>query len=258
MTQYIIICLIALLGSALTLFSGFGLGTILTPVFAIFFPIDLAIALTAIVHFSNNIFKLFLVGKHIDKNIILRFGITAIIASFIGAYTLKLIGEMPAIIEYSIANKLFFVTPIKLTIGIILIFFALFDVVPSLTRLEFDKKYLSLGGLLTGFFGGLSGIQGALRSAFLIRANLSKEAYIATGVVIACLVDVSRLSVYSSQIIKHQENIDFVFVSAATLSAFIGAYFGNKLIKKITITFLQYFVAIMLMLFGALMAMGII
>ena len=59
----IIISLTALLTSLMTFFTGFGLGTILTPVFAIFFPIDIAIALTGIVHLLNNIFKLGLVGK---------------------------------------------------------------------------------------------------------------------------------------------------------------------------------------------------
>jgi len=61
--DYFILCLVALLGSGLTLFSGFGLGTLLVPVFAIFFPIEIAIALTAIVHFLNNLFKLALLAK---------------------------------------------------------------------------------------------------------------------------------------------------------------------------------------------------
>ena len=39
-----IIILVSLLASALTLISGFGLGTLLLPVFAIFFPIDVAVA----------------------------------------------------------------------------------------------------------------------------------------------------------------------------------------------------------------------
>ena len=55
--DYIIICIFALLGSALTLFSGFGLGTILLPVFGLFFPIEIAVVLTALVHFMNNIFN---------------------------------------------------------------------------------------------------------------------------------------------------------------------------------------------------------
>ena len=60
--EYIVVCLAALLASALTLFSGFGLGTLLMPVVAIFFPLNLAIAITAIVHLLNNLFKFALVG----------------------------------------------------------------------------------------------------------------------------------------------------------------------------------------------------
>jgi uncharacterized membrane protein YfcA len=55
--ELMILCLAALIASLLTFFSGFGLGTILTPVFAIFFPIEIAIALTGVVHFLNNIFQ---------------------------------------------------------------------------------------------------------------------------------------------------------------------------------------------------------
>ena len=86
--DYFIICLVAFLTSILTFFSGFGLGTILMPVFALFFPTELAIALTGVVHFFNNIFKLFLVGNKADKSVLIRFGIPAIIAAFLGAWLL--------------------------------------------------------------------------------------------------------------------------------------------------------------------------
>lgn len=45
--ELIIICLVAFITAILTFFSGFGLGTILMPVFAIFFPVEIAIALGA-------------------------------------------------------------------------------------------------------------------------------------------------------------------------------------------------------------------
>ena len=80
--EIIIISAAALIVAILTFFSGFGLGTILTPVFMIFFPTDLAIALTGVVHFFNNIFKLFLVGKNADKSVLLRFGIPAVIEGY--------------------------------------------------------------------------------------------------------------------------------------------------------------------------------
>lgn len=256
--EYVFICIVALIGSGLTLFSGFGLGTILVPVFAVFFPIEIAISLTAIVHFLNNLFKLTLLGKHADKSVIIRFGIPAIISAFIGAYVLTLLTGMLPLFHYSISGKTFEVMPVKLTIAILLTVFALFDVIPRLANLQFNQKYLPLGGLLSGFFGGLSGNQGALRTAFLIRANLSKEAFIATGVVIACLIDISRLTVYTKQIIEIGDQFNYSLIIAATLSAFLGAYIGNKVLKKITVKTLQYVVAAMLFIFAVLLGAGII
>jgi uncharacterized membrane protein YfcA len=206
----------------------------------------------------NNIFKLGLLGKYADKKTVLRFGIPSLIAAFVGAFVLSGISNADVLYQYELRSETFQILPIKLTIGILLIFFALFDIIPKLATLQFDKKYLVLGGLLSGFFGGLSGNQGALRSAFLIRANLSKEAFIATGVVIACLVDISRLSIYSGKIFNSSNAINYGLVTAATLCAFLGAYFGSKLVKKITIKFLQTGVAIALIVFGVFLSLGII
>jgi uncharacterized membrane protein YfcA len=256
--EYLIICFAALIGSGLTLFSGFGLGTILVPVFGLFFPIEIAIMLTAIVHFLNNLFKLFLLGKNANRNVVLRFGIPAIAFAFLGAYLLSLLTEMHTVFDYQIGNHTFEIMPIKLIIGIVLLFFSLFEVIPSLSKLQFDQKYLPLGGILSGFFGGLSGNQGALRAAFLIRANLSPQSYIATGVVIACLIDICRLFIYSKIIIIHYNQFDYILLILATLSAFIGAYFGNKLLKKVTIKNLQTIVATMLILFALLLILGVI
>ena len=256
--NYIIICLVALIGSGLTLFSGFGLGTILVPVFGIFFPIEIAITLTAIAHFLNNIFKLFLVGKYYDKDVLLHFGIPSLLAAFVGAWVLTSISDWQSIYQYSLSGKSFFITPVKVTIAGLMILFALFELIPKFSNLEFDKKYLSFGGVLSGFFGGLSGNQGALRSAFLVRANLNKESIIGTGVIIACLVDVSRLTVYSQQIFSNNVLICIPLVAAATLSAFVGAYFGNKLLKKVTLSMVQNSVAIMLLIFALLLGFGIV
>lgn len=258
MIEYIVICLFALLGSGLTFFSGFGLGTLLVPVFAVFFPIELAIALTAIVHFLNNVFKLTLIGKNASPQIIFKFGLPAILSAFLGAYVLTLIADISPIYSYSISEKIFHITPVKLTIALLLFVFSLFDIVPKLIKLNFNEKYIPLGGVLSGFFGGLSGNQGALRTAFLIRANLPKETFIATGVVIAILIDISRLSVYSADILKVGDKIDYALLTSATLSAFAGAVIGNRVLKKITITTLQMVVGVMLLIFSILLAFGIV
>ena len=86
--EIIIISIVAFLTAILTFFSGFGLGTLLTPVFMLFFPIDIAIGLCGIVHFANNLFKFFLVGKHANKEVLLKFGIPAIFAAMLGSWLL--------------------------------------------------------------------------------------------------------------------------------------------------------------------------
>ncbi|WP_264543345.1 MULTISPECIES: sulfite exporter TauE/SafE family protein [Flavobacterium] len=256
--DYIIICLVSLLGAGLTLFSGFGLGTLLLPVFALFFPIEVSVVLTAIVHFLNNLFKFFLFGKNADKTVILKFGLPAILFAFLGAYILELLTKSSSFFEYTINNKIFRITPLKSIIGLLLIIFSLFDFIPKFKNLEFDKKYLSIGGILSGFFGGISGHQGALRSVFLVRSGLSKESFIVTGVVIACLVDISRLSIYIPKIVSTEVALDFKLVLLATLSAFLGVYFGNKLLKKTTFKAIQNIVAILLLFYGILLIFGII
>ncbi len=256
--DYVIICIVAFLASILTFFSGFGLGTILTPVFAIFFPIELAIALTGVVHFINNIFKLFLVGRNANKKILLLFGIPAVIAAFVGAGLLLNISGFEPLYRYSITSKEFAITPVKLIIAILLIAFAVIELLPFFNRLQIPRKYLPFGGFLSGFFGGLSGHQGALRSAFLIKAGLSKEAFIGTAVVISCFVDFTRISVYASRFLESGLGDNIVIVIYATASAIVGAYFGNKFLKKITLQYIQTMVAILLIVVSIALGTGII
>lgn len=111
--QEILIVSTALFASALTFFSGFGLGTILLPVFALFFPLDLGVALTAIVHFLNNIFKLFLTGKHLDKSVLLKFGLSSIVAAFLGALVLNYLTERPPVFSYELFGKTLKLRPLN-------------------------------------------------------------------------------------------------------------------------------------------------
>ena len=256
--EIVILSLIAFIAAILTFFSGFGLGTILTPAFMIFFPVDLAIALTGVVHLFNNIFKLFLVGRTADKQVLIRFGIPAVLAAFAGAWLLLKISNLNPLFDYTIGEKTFEVYPVKFIIAILLITFALIDLVPSFSNLQFGKDKLPIGGALSGFFGGLSGNQGALRSAFLIKAGLSKEVFIGTAVVVSTFVDLTRLSVYATRFSKSgiQENITIVI--SATLAAITGAYIGNRLLKKVTMNFIKVTVAIMLIVLSIALGAGII
>ena len=155
-------------------------------------------------------------------------------------------------------GKEFEITPVKLIIALLLIVFSFLEIAPSFQKVQFGKDKLVLGGILSGLFGGLVGIQGAIRSAFLIKSGLSKESYIATGVVIACLVDFTRLSVYATRFNAANLHENLTLLISATLSAIAGALIGSKLLKKITLRFIQVLVAIMLMLISFALGLGII
>jgi uncharacterized membrane protein YfcA len=255
--DYFVICGAALITAGLTLFSGFGLGTLLMPVFAVFFPIDIAVALTAIVHFLNNLFKLILLGKHADRAVVIRFGIPAIIAAFLGARMLLWLSDLSPLISYQLMGRDFQIITVKLVVAALMVFFALFEIVPRFETLVFEKKYLPLGGLLSGFFGGLTGHQGALRSAFLVRCGLSKEALIATGVTMACLVDITRLSVYGFHLAVAWKGNSLLLI-AATISAFLGSFVGKRLIRKATLKSIRVIVSILLFAIAAGLGAGII
>ncbi len=259
--EYLIVCSVALLASGLTLFSGFGLGTILTPAFVLFFPVPVAIAATAVVHLSNNLFKIFIVGKFANKKILIQFGIPAVLAALAGAFFLTYVSAFPAVFSYELGGQLHYITVVKAVIGSIIVVFACLELSPSFEKVAIDQKYMLWGGILSGFFGGLSGNQGALRAMFLIKADLSKEDFIGTNVVLAVMVDLGRLLVYGAGFyavhFKEVTNISSL-VLAATFAAFLGAYMGKKMLNKVTLRTVQAMVGIMLIFLGAGLASGLI
>ncbi len=259
--QYVVICLVALLVSALTLFSGFGLGTVLMPAFALFFPVPVAIAATAVVHLANNLFKVVLVGRKADWSVVMKFALPAAAAAMVGAALLNVFAGLPPVTSYQLAGKTHEVAVVKLAIGVLIVGFAFFDLLPRFNNLAFDRKYLPMGGILSGFFGGLSGIQGALRSAFLIKVGLEKEAFIGTGTVSAVIVDVTRLLVYGlsfymTKFAKVPSGMAGLIL-AAILAAFMGSFIGTRMMKKVTLRTIQIVVGVMLIVVGIGMASGL-
>lgn len=256
--SYLFICLAAVAASALTFFSGFGLGTLLLPVFTLFVPIDQAVAFTAIVHLINSLLKLLLVGRHADRKTVLRFGLPAILAAVLGAGLLQGLSHVPPMLRYELAGRTLEIMPVKLVIGTLLFVFAILEVTPWFQRLQLPPTLMPIGGAVSGFLGGLSGMQGALRSAFLLRAGLSKESFIATGVVISCLVDLSRLGVYVPALLRGDGIDDILLLAIAVVAACAGALIGARVLTKATFATVQRLVAAMLVAIAIGLVTGVV
>lgn len=254
----LVICCVAFGASLLTFFTGFGLGTLLLPAFAAFFPIETAVALTAVVHFLNGLFKLALVGRHANLGVAAKFGIPAIGAAFAGALVLAWLADRDPLLAYEIGGRSVTVMPVAFVVALLMLGFAALELWPRFRKLAIPARYLPLGGLLTGFFGGLSGHQGALRSAFLIRAGLDKEAFIGTGVVVATVVDMTRLAVYSERFFVADLAPEGPLLASAALAAFAGAYTGRRLLRKIDLRSIEVGVAVLLVLVALGLGSGLL
>jgi len=259
--EYFVVGLVALGVSGLTLFSGFGLGTVLMPAFALFFPVPVAVAATAVVHLANNLFKAALVGRKADWQVVARFALPGAAAAMIGAMLLNVFASLPPVFSYQFGGKTHTIDLVGLVIGVLIVGFAFLDLLPRFERLAFDRQYLPVGGLLSGFFGGLSGIQGALRSAFLIKAGLKKEAFIGTSTISSVIVDLARLvvyglSFYTASFARIPPGMGSLILTA-TLAAFLGSFFGTRLLKKVTLRTVQIIVGVMLIAVGAGLATGL-
>jgi uncharacterized membrane protein YfcA len=261
MIEYIVVCMVALCVSGLTLFSGFGLGTLLMPVFALFFPVPASIAATAVVHLGNNLFKATLVGRRASWPVVARFALPGAAAALAGAALLNVFAKLPPLWSYQLGEHRHEISVIGLVIGALIIGFAILDLLPRFNKLTFNRKYLPLGGMISGFFGGLSGLQGALRSVFLIKIGLSKESFIGTSTVSAIIVDIARLLVYGlgfyagslARITPDMRRL----ILAATLAAFVGSFLGTRLMKAVTLRAVQIIVGVMLIIVGAGIASGL-
>jgi hypothetical protein len=178
-------------------------------------------------------------------------------------YGLKLLSGMPELVTYSLLGKQAVVTPLKLAMALLMAAFAVLELHPRFERLQIDRRWLPLGGALSGFFGGLSGHQGALRSAFLAKVGVSPEAFVGTNAVMGLLVDLVRISAYGAilfggRLADMTHSREGALVTAGALAAFTGVVLGKRVLHKVTMATVQRITGAMLLLIAMLLGIGVI
>jgi len=253
-----IIGIAAFVAAGLTFFSGFGLGTLLMPVLAIFFPVELAIMMTAVVHFINNLVKLAMLGRYANMEVVFRFGVPAFLAAMGGAWVLAWLSDVNLEIHYHVFGATFNITPIKMIVAMLLGGFLYLEFSNNKNRGRFQQIPLSIGGVFSGFFGGLSGHQGAFRSACLVQSGLTKEQFLGTNVVIACLVDLSRLIFYGTMDAATIW-VDQPLVMAGILTpAILGTFMASRYIHTIAMPTIRTIIAVFLMIVAIGLGTGVL
>jgi uncharacterized membrane protein YfcA len=233
MWEYAIFLIASFLAAAGATLAGFGSSALLIPVAFSFFDLRTAIFLVACFHLFNNLFKIRLFWEKIDFRTFFYFGIPSICFAFGGA-------ALIAILPIDVISKI---------LAVFLIVYAVYSLFKP--RLAFKKKQWTaiLGGSLSGFFAGLIGLGGAIRSSFLVAFDFPKEVYVATSAMIAVVIDFTRIPTYiftgSVQVRSELYLIPFLI-----LSAYFGVSLGKTLLNRIDQQTFRRIVSVALLLVG--------
>ena len=171
----------AVVAGAIASISGFGIGSVLTPVLSTQFDVRLAIAMVSLPHLAGTSVRFLLVRARIDRDVLLGFGAASAIGGLAGA-------ALQTVVQSSALSVVF---------GVLLVFAGIGSLTGFAQRMRFSGRRSALvGGALSGLLGGLVGNQGGIRAAALLGFDVQREAFVATATAVALIVDAARIPIY--------------------------------------------------------------
>jgi uncharacterized membrane protein YfcA len=226
----------SILASAIASMTGFGIGSILTPLLAVQTGTKVAVAVIAIPHFVATLIRFWMLKSHLDRNVLIRFGVASAIGGLIGA-----------LLNSGSHNSV-----LTIVFGALLIFSGFMTATGYAQKMKFHGVGAWLAGVLSGGFGGLVGNQGGIRAAAMATFDLSKESFVATSTAIGVVVDLARLPVYisaeSSELL-----LQWRWISLSTCGVLIGTFLGMRFLQKISQAGFRRLLGVLIFLLGVYM-----
>lgn len=213
----IAVAVVAALAGGIASVAGFGIGSLLTPLFATRYGMKTAVAAVAVPHFIATVLRFWKLRREVDRRVLLGFGAMSVAGSLGGA-----------LIHTRVNSPI-----LAIVLAALLTFAGITGVLGYTERIRLGKKTAWAAGALSGAFGGLVGNQGGIRSAAMLGLGLnSGAAFVATATAIGVAVDVGRLPVYlateSSRILDASSS-----VLVGILGVIIGTLAGEQVLRKI-------------------------
>jgi uncharacterized membrane protein YfcA len=234
----LLIALAALAAGALASVTGFGIGSLLTPIFATSVGAKLAVAVVSIPHFIGTALRFFLLREHVNKQVLLRFGLASAAGGLLGA-----------LLHTALSDQ-----PLGIIFGVLLLFAGVSELTGFMARPRFHGRLGFLAGALSGLFGGLVGNQGGIRSAALLRFDLEPRQVVATATATGLIVDLVRMPVYLLTAYDGiQANLNLVVIAAS--GVVIGTVLGGRLLRDLPERVFRRVVALVLLALGTYMVL---
>ncbi len=215
MGDYSFFLLLALLAEIIGTISGFGSSILFVPIASFFLDFKLVLGITAVFHVFSNLAKIYFFHDGIDKKIVMKLGIPAVIFVTIGALLTNYIPQKS----------------IELGMNVLILFIAIYLISGHSKSLKETNSNLYLGGTISGFLAGLIGTGGAIRGIILTAFNLEKNVFIATSAMIDLGVDSSRAAVYISNGYFSKEHL--ILIPFLILISIVGSYVGKRILQYI-------------------------
>ncbi len=227
------IAFLTLIAAAIGTVTGFGTSTLMIPVLVMFFPPMEAIFLVAIIHWFGNVWKIALFRSGFNVRLLVLFGVVGLATSYLGA-SISLGANEEMLLR---------------VLGAFLAGYALFVAFQSTFKIPAGNITALCGGGLSGFFAGMFGVGGAVRSAFLSAFDLPKVVFIATAGAIGLLVDSTRIITYFAGGATLPKELWYGLLIFIPIS-FLGAQIAKKVVGRIPQNKFRIVIAVFLFLIG--------
>lgn len=206
----------AVVAGAIASVAGFGIGSILTPLLAVNTGTKLAVAAVSVPHLIATALRFWMMRRHVNRRILLSFGITSAAGGLIGAL-------LHSASTSNVLHRL---------LALLLIFAGGMSLLGWSQKLRFTGVMAWLAGALSGMLGGLVGNQGGIRSAAMLGLDVPRQSFVATATAIALLVDGARMPVYVFTEF-HQVARLWPVMLLGTAGAVVGTIAGKKVLEGI-------------------------
>jgi len=232
----VVLVIAGVLAGAIAAVTGFGIGSLLTPVFALQIDTRLAVALVSIPHLVGTSFRFALLQGRVDRRVLWSFGLTSAAGGLAGG------------LLYGMASNEW----LTILFGVLLLFAAIGEISGFARRMRFRGWVAWVAGALSGLLGGLVGNQGGIRSAALIGFDLRKEMFVGTATAIALFVDGARVPIYLYM--EHGEmRTRLSWMLLAIAGVIVGTLAGNRTLGRIPDIWFRRVLALMLAVLGTVM-----
>jgi uncharacterized membrane protein YfcA len=208
--------LVAAFAGALAAVTGFGIGSLLTPLLALQVDTRLAVAAVSVPHVVGTALRFWLLSGGVDRKVFWSFGLTSAAGGLIGA-----------LLHNWASNRW-----LTVLFGGLLLFASASQFTGRAGRMRFRGHGAWIAGALSGLLGGLVGNQGGLRSAALLGFELSKNSFVATATAVGLVVDGARMPVYLAS--QHRQlSTLWVPIATATVGVVLGTLLGSRVLSRI-------------------------